>query len=84
MYMAHFDELLRFDLEALAAALEQAPFPAHEDSVAVKPAAETADSGGAIFFARGSGGGVLLVPALVADVVAPKRQLGSCPGVSPG
>ena len=72
---------LRFDLEALAAALEQRTVPAHKDAVAVNTAAETADRAGTIFFAHGLGGGVLPIPTPLADVMAPTSQLSFRVGV---
>jgi hypothetical protein len=60
----------------LAAALKQGPLPANQDTVAVRSAAETANSGGVtVYFAHGLDGRTLSVPAALADVMAPTTQL---------
>ena len=55
-------------------------FPAYEVAVPVKPAAKTADGGRTVFFTHGLAGGVLPVPALLTDVVAPGSQILFCVG----
>jgi len=72
-----YDEFLRIGLGTRAAAFEQRTFPTHEDVVAVKPAAETADGGATFFFAHRLACGVLPVPTDSTDVVTPTRQSGS-------